>query len=313
MTGTLRDRDRYALGDWGTSRVRWFLVEGDAIVARSEGPGIATRSPSPMQVLEQSLASWREGAPNLEVYLAGMAGSRNGVHEAPYVSLPADFEAWSRNAWRGSLSQIDVTIAAGLCSKNSETGGDVIRGEETQVFGALRLDPSLAEGLQVFALPGTHSKWVEVNDGVVERFRTAFTGETYALLRDHSTLLRASAIPDAPDDTQQGFDAGARRAFALQEGLLAALFEARAQQLLAGRSRAWAAGFLSGLLIGYEIETLGRTFHPDRGITLVGDPQLTNLYEAVLRSRGRATRTLSGERCVIEGLRHLADSLRGTT
>jgi 2-dehydro-3-deoxygalactonokinase len=123
-----------------------------------------------------------------------------------------------------------------------------MRGKETQVFGALRLDTSLASGLQVFALPGTHSKWVEVEEGVVRRFRTAITGER-TLLRDHSTLLRASAIADAPDDAQQGFDAGARRAFELKEGLLAAVFEARTQQLLAGRSRARAAGFLSGLRI----------------------------------------------------------------
>jgi 2-dehydro-3-deoxygalactonokinase len=309
----LRDRHRYVFGDWGTSRLRLFLVEDDAIVARADGPGIAVQSSPPEQVLAQLLAPWREAERTIEVYLAGMAGSRNGLHEAPYVSLPADAEKWSRGAWRGSLADAEVTIAAGLCSTLPSPALDVIRGEETQVFGALRLDTSLAAGSQVVVLPGTHSKWVAMEAGEVRRFRTAFTGETYALLREHSTLLRASAIPDAPDDAQEGFDAGARRAFELKEGLLAALFEARAQQLLAARSRAWAAGFLSGLLIAYEIDTLGRTFDTNDSVTIIGEPQLADLYRTVLTVRGRAARTLSGETCVIEGLRHLADCLRCTT
>lgn len=310
---TRRDRHRYALGDWGTSRLRLFLVEDDAIVARSEGPGIAAQSSPPVQVLAQLLAPWREAARTIDVYLAGMAGSRNGLHEAPYVPLPADSATWARGAWHGSLADAEVTIAAGLCSNSRSETLDVIRGEETQVFGALRLDSSLATGLQVLVLPGTHSKWVEVEDGVVREFRTALTGETYALLREHSTLLRAAATPDAVGDLQQGFDAGAHRAFELTEGLLAALFEARAQQLLAGRSRAWATGFLSGLLIAYEIDTLGRTFHPNLSVTIIGDVQLADLYESVLTARGRAARILSGETCVIEGLRHLADCLRCAT
>lgn len=305
-----RDPQRYALGDWGTTRRRLFLVEGNSIVARHEGPGIAALPSSPAQTLIQSLASWRQADRPIEVYLTGMVGSRNGLHEVPYLPLPVDCTSWSRAAWNGSVDGIAVTIAAGLCSSLSAQTGDVMRGEEAQIFGALRLDSSLARGLQVFALPGTHSKWVEVEDGVIRRFRTALTGETYALLRDHSTLLRASAVADGTDDTELGFDAGARRARELPEGILAAMFEARAQQLLAGRSRAWAAGFLSGLLIGYEVETLGRTFHPNGSVTLIGDPQLAGLYRKVLESRNRGARVLSGETCVIEGLRHLADSLR---
>lgn len=308
---TPRAPHRYVLGDWGTSRLRLFLIENDAVVARSEGPGIAAQASPPVQVLAQLLEPWRPAEGTIEVYLAGMAGSRNGLHEAPYVPLPADAATWSRGAWRGSLADAEVTIAAGLCSTSRSERLDVIRGEETQIFGALRLESSLATGLQVLVLPGTHSKWVEVEDGVVRQFRTALTGETYSLLREHSTLLRASATPDVVGDLQHGFEAGARRAFELTDGLLAALFEARAQQLLAGRSRAWAAGFLSGLLIAYEIDTLGRTFHPNLGVTIIGDVQLADLYRTVLSARGRAALILSGETCVIEGLRHLADCSRG--
>ena len=191
--------------------------------------------------------------------------------------------------------------------------GDVMRGEETQIFGALRLSPRLADGRHIVVLPGTHSKWVELEDGRIVRFRTALTGETYALLCAHSTLLRAAASADHPDDGLRGFEAGVQRAAELAEGLLVAVFEARVQQLLAGRSRAWASAFLSGLLIAYEIDSVGRTFHSHGEIALIGDPQLAASYRSVLNARGRAAQLLSGDACAIEGLLYLADCLRVAT
>ena len=151
---------------------------------------------------------------------------------------------------------------------------------------------------------------MELEDGKVLRFRTAFTGETYALLCTHSTLLRAAGSADQADDWQRGFDAGVQRAAELAEGLLVAMFEARVQQLLAGRSRAWASGFLSGLLIAYEIDSVGRTFHSQGEITVIGDQQLAALYRSVLDARRRSAHVLCGDACAIQGLLYLADCLR---
>ena len=62
-----------------------------------------------------------------------------------------------------------------------------MRGEETQVFGALRL-LGLSDGTLV--LPGTHSKWVQVRAGRIESFATLMTGEE---LRSRS-LARGSNV-----------------------------------------------------------------------------------------------------------------------
>lgn len=297
---------RHVLGDWGTTRLRLFLIEGDRVASRCEGPGIAALTASPAQILSQLVAPWRRPDARLEVYLAGMVGARNGWHEVPYLPLPTDCAAWCNAAWTTSLDGIVVTIAGGLCMKPQSGAGDVMRGEEAQIFGALRAESTLAQGTRILVLPGTHSKWVELVDGVITRFRTAFTGETYALFRDHSTLLRASASIDGAEDSALGFAAGSRRARELEEGLLAAAFEARTAQLLQGRSRAWAAGFLSGLLIGHEIDTLGNAYGAKAGVTLIGDPQLTELYRRILADRGCPASALAGDACVIEGLRCLA-------
>ena len=45
---------------------------------------------------------------------------------------------------------------------------DVMRGEETQVFGALA---QLGATDGRFLLPGTHSKWVRVEAGRIDRLR----------------------------------------------------------------------------------------------------------------------------------------------
>jgi 2-dehydro-3-deoxygalactonokinase len=300
----------FVLGDWGTSRLRLSLIVAGEIAATRAGPGIAEAGAAQLQVLTDCVSAWRQSHGALDVYLAGMVGSRNGIHEVAFVPLPADCVTWSRACWTTAFEGGVLTIAGGLCSAPGAQASDVMRGEEAQIFGALRLDSRLANGRHILVLPGTHSKWVELEDGRILRFRTAFTGETYALLCTHSTLLRAAASADQADDWQHGFDAGVRRAAELAEGLLVAMFEARVQQLLAGRSRAWASGFLSGLLIAHEIDTVGRTFHSQGEITVIGDQQLATLYRNVLDTRGRSAQVLSGDACAIQGLLYLADCLR---
>ena len=66
---------------------------------------------------------------------------------------------------------------------------DVMRGEETQIVGALTAAPDLADAVVV--LPGTHSKWMTVEHGRLSRFATAMTGEVYGLLRRESILARS--------------------------------------------------------------------------------------------------------------------------
>ena len=305
-----RHSQAFVLGDWGTSRLRLSLVVGGEVAATRAGPGIAEASAAPLQVLRDCVAAWRQAHGALDVYLAGMVGSRNGIHEVAYLPLPADCVTWSRACWSTSFEGAVLTIAGGLCSGNQAQAGDVMRGEEAQIFGALRVSPQLAMGRHILVLPGTHSKWVELADGRIVRFRTAFTGEIYALLSAHSTLLKAAASADQPDDWQHGFDAGVQRVTQLAEGLLVAMFEARIQQLLAGRSRAWASAFLSGLLIAYEIDTVGRTFDAQGEITVIGDAQLAALYRSVLEAGGRSAQVLSGDACAIQGLLYLAECLR---
>jgi 2-dehydro-3-deoxygalactonokinase len=300
------------LGDWGTTRLRLLLVDDRQVLEQREGPGIGALVRSPADTLVESIGNWRDGGLS-RVVLAGMAGSRNGLLEVPYLQALADRPAWSRAARSIVVNDLSVTVAAGLRCDRDETA-DVMRGEENQIYGALEMKPALGEASHLLILPGTHSKWVEIEDGVIVRFHTALTGELYALLRDHSILLRTGgAAEHSQSESDEGFAAGIQRASESGIGLVNNAFEARTAQLLRDRSRSWASGFLSGLVIGEEIGGLSSRYSVAHGVTLIGDPQLSALYSSTFAQRGIRTDILDGASCALRGLRFLDTFNEGQT
>jgi len=302
---------RFVLGDWGTSRLRLFLLEGDETIDACEGPGIARLAGTPpagrIDTLAGLVERWIDGPQSIRVLLSGMAGSRNGLYEVAYASLPVGSPEWTRAARSFDARNMRITMAAGVCSRDGGESIDVMRGEETQIFGAMQLEPSLCRGAHVLLLPGTHSKWVEIQDGTITHFRTAITGELYALLHDHSTLFQVAATPGdtLAANHRDGFNAGIERSMNLRDGILAALFEVRAAQLLRDRSKSWAMGFASGLLIGHEVRSMSGSFRTSRAIRLVGSPKLVSLYEGVLTTRGIQSQAMDGTECALAGLNAL--------
>jgi 2-dehydro-3-deoxygalactonokinase len=178
-----------------------------------------------------------------------------------------------------------------------------MRGEETQIFGALALRPELAEGEHVFALPGTHGKWCQVRDGRIVRFQTFLTGEAFALLSTRSSLLLGADTSESIEDDSAGFAHGLWRAASGR--LLGSLFEARAAQLREGRSGAWARGFLSGLTIGTEVSEGVAAFDAKR-VILIGASALAERYARALEAEAVGAALLGGELCVLTGLKCFA-------
>lgn len=312
MPHTKESHGRYVLGDWGTSRLRLALVENGNIVATCEGPGIGALTASPAATLAALVSQWLPASKSLHVVLSGMVGSRNGLIETAYAPVPIDFTSWSRAAQFTQVHGLHIAIAPGLRDDDRAGAPDVMRGEETQIFGALHLDPTLGEGSHLFVLPGTHSKWVDVEDGLIAHFRTALTGEVFALLRDHSILLKTgTGAAFHASDSDEGFAAGVQRSAHLPERLLGALFEVRTAQLLKERSGSWASGFLSGLLIGDELGGMSATRPAFRDVTIIGDAQLAALYQRAFAERAIEARIIDGSDCAIAGLRQLHECVHG--
>lgn len=294
----------HILGDWGTSRLRLYLLADGRLIDERNGPGIGALTDSPATALANALAPWPRPS---EVTLCGMASSRNGLLELPYVKAPTDGATWARAARRVQVEGFDVLLATGIQCGDDTAGFDVMRGEDAQVFGATRIAPQLLRGAHCLVLPGTHSKWVELHDGVVMRFRTAMTGELYSLLSKHSILLKPDGPSAGGPEFDAGFASGVERSRAASESLLSALFQTRTSRLLQGRSSEWASGFLSGVLIGYELTTSTRGFAPDAAITLVGETELAALYQRAFKAVGFVVRSLDGAACTLNGLELLRE------
>lgn len=292
------------LCDWGSSRLRAFLdIEGE-VAAQRDGPGInRLGTDTPAQALSGVLAAWRDER-RPRVFLCGMAGSRTGLAEVPYVRAPATAQMWRQGGLRVRVEGLEACIAPGILAQNFHQVADVMRGEETQIFGALSLERQLAMDTHLMVLPGTHSKWVEVCNGAITRVQTYFTGELFDLLSHHSSLLRVATDPGTEEE---GFEAGVSAA--ARADLAASLFETRTAQLIEGRTAGWARAFLSGLLIGAEIDSmLGMRALGAKRLTLVGEPGLAACYQRALALNHIDAGTLDGERCVLAGLRTFADA-----
>src|SRR5687768_12536304 len=189
----MTDSPTHIAGDWGTTHLRLHLCRGGAVLDKVDGAGIGSLTISAEATLFAALEPWaREHGP-LPIWLAGMVGSRNGWREVPYASCPAGAAELRAALLRFDARGHPIAIAAGVSCTNPQGAPDVMRGEETQILGAIATHPALGRGRNIIALPGTHTKWALVEDGKLKTFQTSLSGELYALLRDRSTLLKASA------------------------------------------------------------------------------------------------------------------------
>ncbi len=308
-----------ALGavDWGTSSFRlWLLDEtGGVLAERRSGEGMLVAGSEGFgAILEKHLAA--AGAPAaLPVIVCGMAGARQGWIEAPYVTLPAGLDGILAGAvsvpGQGAEATRDVRILPGLAQRSADAP-DVMRGEETQLAGIV---PLFASGRHVICMPGTHSKWVEAEDGVITGFRTWLTGELFSVLSKQSILRHSLGETPAPATASNpGFVAACTQALAEGGDFGSSLFRIRAASLLQDQTPDAAAATLSGLLIGAEIASARRLFGPagDK-IILVASGALGSLYGAALRLAGCPVLQADADEAVRTGLFEAARRLGWTT
>lgn len=276
--------------DWGSSNRRIFDITADGWTVRQDDRGVLSHPDFDAEI--DALVAEAAGRPLL---LAGMIGSNRGWIEAPYVPAPA------------TLGE----IAAALLRPRADTGDtlllvpgvvdaarpDIMRGEEVQLLGALAAG-WIGDGLVCH--PGTHSKWAEIEDGAIARFRTIMTGDLFAALAARSIL---SDLLRTPPGMEAAFVDGVDHALAIAD-LPAELFSVRARVVTGALSPADAASHISGLLIGADVRLgLGR-LRADV-VPLIGDPGLCERFAVALERAHRSPRIIDGEAAFVAGARAL--------
>lgn len=284
--------------DWGTSNLRAWAMGRSGILAQAQSDaGMSKLARGAFEgALLDLIAPWLGAATGgrvTPVVACGMVGSRQGWHEAPYRAVPcAPLDIAAMTPVPVADARMTLRIAPGLKQMRP---ADVMRGEETQIAGALALLPAF-DG--VVCLPGTHSKWAHVSAGEVVSFQTFMTGEMFALLSAHS-VLRHAMSGDVWQDA--AFDQGLDDGYAHPDALSSRLFTLRAESLIADLSAAAARARLSGLLIGAELAA-ARPYWQDRQIALIGAQKLSATYARALARLGMACQSLDATACTLSGL-----------
>jgi 2-dehydro-3-deoxygalactonokinase len=283
--------------DWGTSSFRAFRLDTDGTVLdRRVAPRgiLAIEGGRFEEELLRQVGDWIADG-EWRVLMSGMIGSRQGWQEVSYVPCPAGPAEIIAGLATVPCDGAELRLVPGIaCADNAGTP-EVMRGEETQILGALS---EMAESALV-CLPGSHSKWARVIEGRIAGFETYFSGEAFAALRGHTILGRL--MREAPTDLA-AFDQGVARAG--QTGhLLHHLFGVRTLGLFGRLSEDAAASYLSGLLIGHEV----RAALPADGaeVHLIGAEALCALYARAIEACGSRRATLHGEDAAARGLARL--------
>jgi 2-dehydro-3-deoxygalactonokinase len=267
--------------DWGTSSLRAFLLDGDGkvLATRTEPWGIMHVPNGGFAAAFDALtADWRKQSPGLKAIAAGMIGSAQGWINVPYCATPAGAEELA--AMLTAVSDATLYIVPGIATFGEPP--NVMRGEETQIVGALERHPELASHSLV-VLPGTHSKWVHINGGKVSTFTTYMTGELFAVLREHSILGRFAGTTD-PSVEIDAFARGVRAAQESVQGMAPMLFTARSLVLTDRLAAGASLEYLSGLLIGEELRCGLMDGTPPAA--LIGDAALCQRYVTALQIFG---------------------------
>jgi 2-dehydro-3-deoxygalactonokinase len=286
--------------DWGTTNLRaWIVDERGTALRRREFPlGVGGLGAGEAARRFHDEVRPAMDAENLPAMLCGMIGSTLGWTAIPYLDCPVAFEGLHRALHRIDESGAPVWIVPGLRAVRPDGGPDVMRGEETHIFGWAVEDPARLRGEHLICHPGTHAKWVRMVDGRIETFVTSMTGELFALLRKHSALR----ITGAQDDS----DAFALGVEAAGDGgaLASRLFTARSRVVGGDLPAESAESYLSGLLIGAEAASTPRLLGIGDGakVSIIGDLGLCAHYRRALEARGYRADVFDGEHAVLTGL-----------
>lgn len=296
--------ERLIAVDWGTTNFRaWLLNAGGEVLDQIHAPrGVAHIAGDEFIAdFHALLAPWLRALPQAPVVMAGMVGSADGMQEVPYLPCPVGIDAIAANLARvpGVDDKRRVFIVPGLSARSLGGNYDVMRGEEVQIVGARAQagdDPA-----RLYCIPGTHSKWVSLTHQRVTALTTSLTGDAYTAMREHTFLARSMA-PGEHDAA--AFRRGLSRA-GHAGGLLHHLFSVRTEALQGRLLPSAAASYLSGVLIGDEVNAM-LAAHGDCGaVSVIGGQPLLALYRDAMRFHGCQVHCLDGEHMARRGLYEL--------
>ena len=282
--------------DWGTSTFRAYLVQNNEVsdtIETKDGMKFV-KSHLFEQTLLTLIDRWLDNDKITEILASGMVGSKQGWEEAPYQKTPCNLK--SLNYITPSLkdNRISLKIFSGVSQINQP---DVMRGEETQIAGFLNENPNFNGSI---CLPGTHSKWVEIKNNNIIKFKTFMTGELFEIISKNSVLIHSVK---AEKIDKMELLKSVDKILQKPELFSNALFQLRADDLINSKGPTIYKSRLSGYLLA--IELLGSVeFWKNSDIVLIGNPDLTSMYQFVLNKKVKSIKKFLSRDMILKGLKN---------
>jgi len=189
---------------------------------------------------------------------AGMITSNLGLVEVPHLPSPCTLDDFSTASVVKSLPEffnIPCIFIPGM-KNGPHLSSDIMRGEEVETFGLI--EQLELKGKGILILPGSHTKYVVVEDNVLQSCLSTISGEMlYAIQKD--TILSSSLSKDLVKTTDyealmEGFHASRN------SGLVRALYQVRLLQLFAKMDENQRANFFVGAVLGSDLQAMGTLF-----------------------------------------------------
>ena len=188
--------------DGGTTNTSFRLIEDDKLIAESKRRVGATDAKSKNTVLKEIVKSEIENLQKKydckinDVYASGMITSATGLKEIPHIPSPVTLKNLADNVQThilDSMPEIRFHFVPGIRAEAGDgTGIDLIRGEETELFGAA--DSGDEEKDLLFIHFGSHNKIIRMVKNSIQAAETTLSGELlWAICSD--TILKSST-PD---------------------------------------------------------------------------------------------------------------------
>lgn len=261
--------------DWGTTNRRAYLLDisGNIIDSKSDDRGLlAIRNGDYEKEFYTLVSSWMSDENELPTLLSGMIGASTGWKETEYCSLPTGVNSLASNLV-SVPSKSPIWIIPGVFTRDLINTPDVIRGEEVQAFASIQ-DSHLNDTLIV--MPGTHSKWVKMQDGQIVDFRTYMTGDLHAAILNHTIVSKLVSGP--AEHNTEVFLRAVETGYDYSDDLTHIIFGSRSKVLFDELDSANINSHLSGLLIGAEIKSALSVFEDfNNPIHFIASPVLEDL------------------------------------
>jgi 2-dehydro-3-deoxygalactonokinase len=286
--------------DWGTTNFRAYLMNNDDVVdhiSTQEGMKFVDQQ-NFEKTLIKNITNWHQEFNLNAVIASGMVGAKQGWIEVPYVQCPCDIRKLNFKTL-DILGDVKVHILSGISQFEP---ADVMRGEETQIAGFLLNNIDFKGSI---CLPGTHSKWVNLNSHKIKKFSTFLTGELYEIVKNFSILKHSVNTNELePEIIKSAADLIIENPSLISNKL----FEIRAENLLNNSNQTLNNSKLVGYLLGIELSG-SRNYWEDKDLVIIGSSNLNNYYDLILKERSNTITLYNSNDMVLQGLSSFKKSL----